>query len=153
LILDRSKLHATIEKEFSDRCVLYSGAVEYNNIGVDDGFAFNLDYGEILATSLEGVLDKKIEKHHRTYFFRKAEDWSNEIEWRWVLRGNDAKPVFVPIEDALAGIIIGSDWPSVYDPAIVPFGKKYRVHIARMMWHNGHPSVLPGPYDPDREAK
>jgi hypothetical protein len=111
--------------------------------------AFNLDYSEILHTSLDEVLCGKVEEHWDSYFFTKAEDWSSEIEWRWVLCGQDSEPEHVSIKHSLRAIILGVDFPQVYEPAVVVFGERYQVPIARIHWYNGRPSALPGPFEPD----
>jgi hypothetical protein len=148
LVLDRKALDNRIRTELIGRGVVYSGPVEYVNSSRDEMLAFHLDHREILAGSLESVLRAKVDRHHRTYFFTKAEDWSSEIEWRWVLRGADSEPEYVSIRDSLKAIVLGEDFPSVYEPAIVPFGERYGVPIARMHWMNGRPQASPGPYEP-----
>jgi hypothetical protein len=146
-ILDRNALSDQIESQLLGRGVVYAGPVTYTNFQ-DDLPAFELDYRDVLESSLEEVLRAKIARHHRTYFFTKAEDWSSEIEWRWVACGSDNRPVYVSLRDSLRAIVLGVDFPHVYEPAVVPFGKRYGVPIARMHWRNGTPIVLPGPYEP-----
>lgn len=148
LVLDRMALDNRIRTELLGKGVVYAGPVAYANLDDDEQPAFHLNYSEVLAGSLEEVLRTKVDRHHRTFFFTKAEDWSSEIEWRWVVCGTDSEPEYVSIQDSLRAIVLGQDLPSVYEPAIVPFGKRYGVPIARVHWRNGMPLVLPGPYEP-----
>ncbi len=95
------------------------------------------------------MLDRKVDTHYKKYFFTKAEDWSGENEWRCLFRGNDAKQEFISIKDSICGIVVGANFPKVYEPSISPFGKKFSVPISKIHWLNGKPSILPGPYDPN----
>jgi hypothetical protein len=148
LILDRSALNAAIEEELALQGKLYSGTVEYRNYHPDDFRAFNLAYEDVRSGTLEAVLQAQVDTFHRTFFFTKAEDWSSEFEWRWVLCGSTEGPVYVPLGTSLKAIVLGVDFPREYDPAVVPFGKQFQVPIGRMFWRNGTPSVVPGAYDP-----
>jgi len=148
LVLDRNALNDQIGDHLRGRGRVYSGPVEYANWHADEVLAFNLNYGDIVDGSLDAVLQAKVERHHRAYFFTKAEDWSSEIEWRWVVCGTDSKPEDVPLGGSLRAIVLGADFPQVYEPAIVPFGERFSVPIARLCWRNGTPIVMPGPYSP-----
>lgn len=90
-----------------------------------------------------------MEKHHRAYFFTKSEDWSSEIEYRWVLRGADTKAELITIDDSLCGIVLGADYPKGSEAATIPFARRYGAHVARLAWRNGTPLIVPGPYSPD----
>lgn len=149
LIFNRKALEQTIKEELSHKSDIYFGEVQYVNFHIDEVDAFNLSHKDILDSSLEETLDIKIKQHYKSYFFTKVEDWSNENEWRCVLRGNNSEPEYVSISNSICGIVIGGEFPNVYEPAISPFGEKYSVHISRILWRNGRPTILPGPYNPD----
>lgn len=148
LVLDRAALNASIEEGLAGQSRLYAGPVEYRNFHPDDYRAFDLDYEDLRSSTLEAVLQAQVDTFYRTFFFTKAEDWSSEIEWRWVLSGSNDEPVYVSLGSSLKAIVLGVDFPHEYDPAVVPFGKQFQVHIGRMHWRNGTPSVVQGTYDP-----
>ena len=79
LIIDREKLIRDIQLELGSRGETYIGHVKYANFHEEQVHAFDLDYGEVLNSSLPVVLDSKIQKHHKHYFFTKAEDWANKM--------------------------------------------------------------------------
>jgi len=145
LIFDRAKLEETIKLELTAKGDIYFGEVQYVSLHPDEVDAFNLSYEEIFDTSLDATIDSKIKKYYKNYYFSKVEDWSNENEWRCILRGNSTMPEYVSISDSICGIVLGGDFPSVYEPAITPFGVEFSVNIGRIAWRNGQPVILPGP--------
>lgn len=143
LVFNRQLLHESIQAQLGHKGTVFSGAVEYSNMHHDDWNAFHLDHEAIEKFSLEEILERKITQHYRTYFFHKAEDWSNEIEWRWVLRGQDQMPEFFDFRQAICAVILGVNFPQVYEPLMESFAKKYGIHIARLLWRNGCPIIVP----------
>lgn len=150
LVLDREHLNSQIETHFDSKGRIFCGTVSYVNQHYNDVDAFTLKYEDILEHSLDAVIQRKIEDHHWSYFFTKAEDWESELEWRWVHYGQDSLPEYISIERSLKAIVLGVDFPVVYEPAMIPFGQRYGVPIARITWRNGLPVIVPGPYDPNR---
>lgn len=148
LVLDRQALDAEMRKQLANRGALYGGSVTYVNYRHDDVDAFHLNYSLIRESSIEAVVNQKVEEFHRSYFFTKAEDWSNEIEWRWVLRGVDKEFEIVSIKNCLRAIILGSACPRVYDPTIAHLAEMLVLPVGRMDWYNGQPHVVSGPYNP-----
>jgi hypothetical protein len=147
LIMDREKLMQDIEAELSSRGETYISHMNYVNYPQEQVYAFNLDYGEVLKSSLSAVLDSKIHRHHKNYFFTKAEDWANENEWRCLLRGESDDFEYLSIEKSICGIVLGSAFPKVYENAIKPFKERYSIEISRMNWNNGVPQALPCLYE------
>lgn len=145
LIFDRHKLNNCIAQELGSKGKIYSGNVKYLNFDMNYVNAFQVDYDEIASTSLTAALNQKIEQYYKTYFFTKAEDWASEIEWRWVLRGNDVNPEYVSFASSILAIVLGVDFPQKQLPDIEYFALKFNIHLARIVWNNGQPGVLPCP--------
>lgn len=147
LIFDRDELQKTIESTLSSSGDLYFDDVQYLNYHPDEIDAFHLNYEDIKKSSLEAVLDKKVNMHYKKYFFTKAEDWNGENEWRCLFRGRDVEAEFISIKESIRGIVVGANFQDVYEPSISPFGKEFSIPISKIHWLNGKPMIAPGPYD------
>lgn len=143
LIFNKKKLQQSIESTLLSKGNIYWDDIEYSNSHTDNDRAFNLNHEEIDNNTLNVVLDNKINEFYKTYFFTKSEDWSSENEWRCVFRGDNKEAEFVSIKESICGIVLGVDFPKVYESAIVPFSEEYSIPIARIQWPNGMPIVVP----------
>jgi len=148
LIFDGKKLHANIESALNGRCKIFSGSVTYKNYGAIVSELF--DYSDILRYGLSEGVRAHYYKHYKHYFLSKYPDWKNESEYRWLVHSPSNAPEFVNIEGALKAVVIGSDFPKVYETAMIEVCKKLKASIGRMNWSNGMPSFdLKGIYDPN----
>jgi hypothetical protein len=148
LLFDKQVLNDTLEKEFGHE-MIYSGSVEYGNFHDDVGTpgwvkhweAFQLSADEIKTHGLEKVLHEHRHKHYRVFFFRKNKDWENEAEYRWIVRGDTNDPVFIPIQDALQAILLGTDLPIERLGEIHDYCIANETCLSRIIWLNGMPGV------------
>ena len=44
-------------------------------------------------------------------FFRKSIDWRDESEYRWLLFDPTEEPIFVPVENSIKAVVLGSKFP------------------------------------------
>jgi hypothetical protein len=96
---------------------------------------------EALALAAETV----IKSHGTELFFGKLTDWATEREYRYVVV-SDKCAEFVPIKESLAGIVVGTDFPSQESSVL-----RYRLeklgrpgmHLAQLSWLNGQPMTVP----------
>lgn len=144
IVLDKERLKSIITSTFRNKGKLYFGNIEYENFFSQIGEikAFQLNYQDIIKNSLENVIDNMIVNYHKNYFFTKCEDWSTENEWRAVAICNENGYEYVPIKEAICGLVLGVNYSPVYESCILPFGKKYSVPVARIDWHNGKPGII-----------
>lgn len=89
---------------------LMHGDVTYKNRGILDKndrpeFMLNVDLYESLGP--KAYVRSHIQTNHRSLFFEKLEDWRNEDEWRIVAIADSNKPLLLPIEGALVGVLHG----------------------------------------------
>jgi hypothetical protein len=138
----KGKLDAQIQKTFEDKAkyVVHSGEVEY-----DDEKLFDL-----LPLSMDRILelkDSEIEKRVRDYFFtyfrevffRKSKDWENEYEYRWLIHSKNDAPEYVSIEGVLEEVLVGQDFPQIYEPSLTTICKELGIPAKRIRWVNGVP--------------
>ena len=137
LIFDKKGLEEEIRKTVSSTEDCYCGPVKYSdqNFGVE--FNFNT-MGETEEEVQSGV-ELYIRSNIPQLFFTKLLDWRDEIEYRTMVYDDGTKPIFVPIANCLKGIMLGSDFPSVYVPLVQQMGKDLGVKIGQISWHEGIP--------------
>ena len=139
LVFDKDKLIETAKKEFSKKGELYSEAVNY--LSDEDLIyknAFVIDLKKIDKGSIDHTISELVKKQYKHLFFTKHTDWKQEVEFRILLRreGNDSE--FLSIENSIAAIIMGVDFPvTAYQPLIDFYCKKYKIPYGTMKWHNG----------------
>ena len=143
LIFDRAQLHHAVEENLTGGCSIYHGPVEYNeNISGSEISSTALDQQEIARYGLEQFLNIHRHRYHRTFFFTKSKDWSQEFEYRWVVIDDHDESAFVPIDKAIAGVVVGVDFRKVYFPSLIPLCKELKIPAARIGWHNGVPALI-----------
>ena len=147
LLFDKQTLHETLQSRLGHQ-KLFCGPVEYGNfhqVGssgwMEHMNAFHLSADDILTNDLENVLRNHRDKHHKVLFFRKNEDWQQEVEYRWIIRGDTNDPEFIPIENALRAILLGLDFPIDRLAEIHEYCKDTDTYLSRIMWINGMPGV------------
>lgn len=140
LIFDRAQLHQAIRENLTAGCNLYYGPVEYSEkISGSEITSTALDQREIARYGLEQFLNLHRHRYHHTFFFTKSKDWSGEFEYRWVVIGDHDESEFVPIDKAIAGVVVGVDFRRVYFPCLIPLCKELKIPAARIGWQNGVP--------------
>jgi hypothetical protein len=109
LIFDRGKLRDQImnKRRVHTDWRSYAGNVTYEDYAPDEIDAFSINCDRVEAVGLDAALEEHWNAQHAVLFFRKNEDWADEFEYRWLLRTPHPAPVFVPIGDSLAGIVVG----------------------------------------------
>lgn len=149
LIFDGKKLHENIDHELRDNHKIFHGAVTYKNYGA---FVTEfIEYSDVIKYGLSDGIRMHYYKHYEHYFLSKYPDWKNETEFRWLVHSPTNQPEHVNIEGALKAVVLGSDFPKVYETTMIDLCKKLDVSIGRMNWNNGMPRFdLKGIYDPNK---
>ena len=99
-----------LDKEFevlikSENIFGKSGTVIYTEDYVHN-MAFRFMYDEVKSLKIgHNILKPKIEKYFRQYFFKKRVDWSNELEYRYLIVSD--RIMNLGIQKSLCGIIFG----------------------------------------------
>jgi Protein of unknown function (DUF2971) len=143
LIFDRNLLDKTIRNTLSSKGEIYSGRVHYRHRNAEDADAFNIFHDQIRRNSIDRVVREMVNRYFTNYFFTKAEDWANECEWRWLLRGTDNKPEYVNIAESIRGVVVGSDFPETDKSSVLRLAEKFGIPVAKVIWMNGYPTVHP----------
>ncbi|MBT2722328.1 DUF2971 domain-containing protein [Bacillus sp. ISL-46] len=141
LVFDKSKLTKIINDTFAEKGTIYQNHVSYDSFS--HGMAFDLNYDDVENNGTKLSVKNHLDKYINELFFLKMPDWKDEWEFRYVLFSNhDKEYEHVKYEDALVRIIIGEDFPSVYETLIVEYCRKYNISASKMAWNNGIPGSL-----------
>lgn len=139
LIFNGKKLHENIRSSLSKESKLFCGVVNYKNYGSIASKPLPRNNLLLNKSKLSDTLREHYLKYYEHYFLSKYPDWQNETEYRWLVHNTSNAPEFVDITGALKTVIVGSDFPTVYEPAIIAVCKKLKVDVGKMEWRNGLP--------------
>ncbi len=147
LVFDGKKLNANIQATFKNRCKIFSGSVNYKNYGM---FYTNaLDDSYINKYGLTEGVRKYFFANHQELFLSKHPDWESEAEFRWLIHNPENSPEYVSIEGAIKAVLVGSDFPQVYEHVVKELAKDLKISAGRIIWHNGTPFATFGSiYEP-----
>lgn len=141
LMFDKSKLGKIINDNLSPKGDIYHSAVKYGKFSINP---FHVDYDELKTLGYDKFIEKHVKENYQELYFEKMLDWKDECEYRWVLISNENSDYeYIQYMDSLVAIILGVDFPPVYETIIESYSKKFNVNVVRMDWYNGNPSVLP----------
>jgi hypothetical protein len=143
LLFDKNTIDTKMQQTFADRC--FSGQVAY------DGEIFvSLSLFPPPATALITDLKnlravdaarKYVFDHHVALFLRKNPDWAHETEYRWLIHSTVQEVEGISIDGAIQAVLLGVDFPKIYEPSIIPLCKELRIPAKRILWHNGIPKT------------
>ena len=141
LAFDKDKFALNINKVKNLR-KLYSDKIMYvpslfHNINSEKIYnAYQVD-SDNSRLAIDELALMKIKQGKKTFFFRKLLDWKDENEYRFVVVSKSANQISIPIDNSLVTIILGWQFPEDDLEEIIELGKKYKVHVYQMEYHNG----------------
>lgn len=93
------------------------------------------------GSALKEFVFRFVEDHHEDLFYRKSRDWSNEMEYRFVVTAPDYfdQPVEVNIEKALTGIIVGARFPDWAVSGALEIANHMNVLAKKVTWLSHEP--------------
>lgn len=146
LKFNKSKLEANIQSAFQDKTkyTICSGAVEYDDEKLFELLPLSLDRITTISNlEIEERARDYFFKYQKELFFRKSSDWEKELEFRWLVHSKTDAPEYVPINGALEEVLVGQDFPKVYEPSLIATCKELGVPAKRIRWTNGVPDERP----------
>ena len=143
LIFNQIKLDHNIQQELSNRCRIFQGTVQYDKI--HSGIVIPpLPRNLIEDINKYGPTDaarKYLYDNYKWYFLRKHPDWESEVEYRWLIHSEEITPEFVSITGAIEAVLVGADFPIVYEPSLRTLCRDLHVPAGRINWEDGIPIV------------
>lgn len=146
LIFNGKKLAQNIHDNLPKEHRVFHGSVEYNNLEAIAPYPIDVSGN---PDFLREVIREYFYNNYKTCFLKKTTDWNSEHEYRWLIHGNNEEPIFIPINGAIKGVIVGPDFPKVYEPTIKMLCGELKIFAGKIEWFNGMPRPnLTGIYSP-----
>ena len=112
LIFGKEDSTKRIKLAFFPKRMIVQGHVHYVNRSVVGNIftsPYGIFYDRLEEVGFEQYIVDHLYTHHKRLFFEKAEDWSSEDEYRWVLFGREEKDLFLNYGESLKGIVFGNN--------------------------------------------
>ena len=109
IVFDREKLNKQITQNTK---YLISGHVTYHDwLHMVNGGS-TIEYGQGIDLKNVDIFDLLNNNMMlQSIYFKKSIDWKDENEFRWLLFSEEAKPVYVSIDNCVASVVLGCDFP------------------------------------------
>jgi hypothetical protein len=147
LVFDQQKLDSKIRSTAnSGDLIIHAARVEYTNPPVVHSIvpnAFMISCDELTQLGIDKFAKAHVQRYWKELFFTKAEDWKQEREFRWLVRGDGDEDFLVDIRDSLVGILLGDRFPVGRRAAVGNYALANEVSLADMEWRNGVPRPIP----------
>jgi Protein of unknown function (DUF2971) len=118
----------------------HHGPVAYRNQRLSTEIFFELE--PILAGRYAEAEEAKLGQYMEDLFFTKNVEWSSEREYRFVVRTEDAAPVFVAVAQSLQGVCLGPETPKQYYPALHELCTAAGIATTKLIWWNNDPILV-----------
>lgn len=144
LIFEKSTIQKAAVNQFGNhRFSLYGGPVIYKDRFITEvnnptnGFVINADYLEKFG--FDEYVKAHVATHHKALFFEKATDWNSENEFRVVVFGEREEELFLNIDNALSGVLFGTDCTEEDITRIVAKCDIKKTQFEQIVWKNSTP--------------
>ena len=143
LVFDTPSLQQAIQATVPVPSDLLPGEVRYSDLSVESGrakvLAFNIDMNLIDQLGAAEAIRQHVQTNADTFFFKKAQDWRDEREYRWVYCARpDDSEIHVPIEESLRQVVLGVDFPQAFIPMVKDICQTIGARVTRMHMFRGH---------------
>lgn len=138
LVFDRRKLLANAKAAMGSRLGLFFGHVMYleaRSTGANIGFM--LEYNPSSGTTVEKMAQQHLNQRVVPICFVKHEGWSVEQECRLIALGTSDEYEYVPIDGAIAEVIVGSDADTATYDSCKKAAAELGVGVSVATWRNG----------------
>ena len=138
IIFNQKKLNKNIHNHLSKDHKIFQGSVEYNNIRAIVQSAIDVSNSHL---NINDLIREYFINNYEDCFLRKTTDWKFEHEYRWLIHDVKKEPIFIPISGAINGVIVGPDFPKVYETTLEILCKEMKIYAGKIHWYNGMPRV------------
>jgi len=145
LMFERSALDRNMQEALGPKGPFFAAPVVYADEPLNTTHELHFDVGRVLAGGLDKLADEVVQEHGRSLFFGKNTDWQTESEYRYLVL-SDGEEEFVPVGDALVGVVLGMDFPPDERPLVRSRLRELgrpELPVVAARWHNGMPLLVP----------
>jgi len=143
MILDAPSLGLEIQATVQTRHDLLQRQVRYADLSEEyrraDMKAFEINVNRVEELGIVEAIRQHVQIHADTFFFKKAHDWRDEREYRWVYCGqDDDSEILVPIKQSLRQVVLGVNFPRESISMVEGFCQRAGVRVTSMCIYRGH---------------
>ena len=110
--------------------------------------AFDIDVIRAKELGHSEAMREHVKTHAKNFFFKKAQDWRDEREYRWVYCAKpDDSEILVPIEESLKQVVLGVDFPEAFISLVWNICQQVEAQLNHMQIFRGQ---LTHSYDTNR---
>ncbi|MFC1936287.1 DUF2971 domain-containing protein [Chloroflexota bacterium] len=150
-IFDREKLNDRIHEEIIQEDLrFFQGSVEYSDMKSSTSLIVN--YEDIKKHGITEGIRKFFYNDYKAAFLTKSKEWESEYEYRWLIHSQDEQLQHISVEGIISGLLVGVDFPEVYEPSLIAICKKLNILGGKMDWRQGIPiAQFNSIYNPDNK--
>lgn len=141
IVFNGKELHKNIQMSL-ENYELFCGKVKYEKPSepfYDFPSFQNIIKQQLNKDDLQDEIRKHLKKYRHKYFLSKFSAWKNESEYRFLAHSTNRGDELVDIQGTIKLILVGLNFPKVYEPAMKEMGKRFNISIGKMDWKNGIP--------------
>jgi hypothetical protein len=141
LSFDKEKLEDDLRHRFDDQ--YRSGEINYDReIFMGQSFSFPIGFAENILTDIKkygpkDAAQKYVNDNYKSLFLVKNPDWASETEFRCLIHSVNNQVETVSIEKSVEEVIVGMDFPKIFEPSLIAFCKELKIPARRIKWFNG----------------
>jgi len=141
LVFDKAILLEAVMAKFEPMPCL-SGPVTYQNhyfVRSLDPHEFMINVDLLESLGPKDYVIAHLKQHYKALFFEKLLDWRDESEWRIVILADTDDDLYLPIQDALVGVIHGASTERTASDSLFELTESLRVEHMGLTWKNSSP--------------
>lgn len=139
LCFSRKKLVEVITSKLEEDDEIIYQNVDYEDFSHDSINATTFSGNKLEELESAKYIALHLKENTGGLFFKKAEDYTNENEFRIIVISNLSEYKFFPICTSLEAVIVGDRFPSVYWDLIKALAEELGAQLNRLKWHEGKP--------------
>ena len=140
VVLSKNKLLKVLNENKNTHQEILSSDVSYINPERKSQPILHVDQSEFTESTSNDIALKFFLQHKETLLFNKQTDYRDECEFRIVMVNKesgvpDESEAFVPVDDALVGMVFGDRFPVLYSPTVRELVKDSNVIAKKLLWN------------------
>jgi hypothetical protein len=135
VIFDQIRLHQAIKSAIDPTDLVIGDTINYCNWLHIANSGSTIQFGDTLRPNENEILSI-INNNNMLYsvYFKKGADWSEEIEYRWLVFSSNLDPLLVDIRDAIHSVVLGSKFPSEKYEDVKEYCRKLKCSCYRLAY-------------------
>lgn len=138
IVFNQKKLDENIHNHLTNDFKIFQGSVDYNNLKAIVHYPIDVSNTRI---NIKDAIREYFINNYKDCFLRKTIDWKSEHEYRWLIHDKKNDPIYIPTIGAIKGVIVGPDFPKVYETTLAILCKEMKIYAGKIHWYSGMPRV------------